>query len=91
MLALAAERAIKRVLRIAAADLAHALLRESLLRIAKRIPTPALYLRIPAAAANPTTKRHHLIANEARYGHYNQHLANDDNSTIGCRRPLTAP
>jgi hypothetical protein len=42
-------------------------------------------LRIPAAAANPTRKRHHLIANEARYGHYNQDFANDDNSTIGCR------
>src|SRR3954454_17730120 len=45
VLALAAERAIERVLRIAAADLAHSLLRESLLRIAKRTPTPALYLR----------------------------------------------
>jgi hypothetical protein len=45
-------------------------------------------LRIPAAAANPTGKRDHLIANEARYRHYNQHLANDDSSTIGCRHPL---
>src|ERR1700729_3116007 len=76
VLALAAERAIKRVLRIATADLAHSLLRESLLRIAKSTPTPALYLRIPAAAANPTRKRHHLFANEARYRHYNQDFAN---------------
>jgi hypothetical protein len=42
-----------------------------------------LYLPIPAVDANPTAKRDHPIANEARYRHYNQELINDDNSTIG--------
>jgi hypothetical protein len=51
------------------------------------MPTPAIYLLIPAAAANATVKRDHPFANEARYRHYNQDFANDDNSTIGGRTP----
>jgi hypothetical protein len=38
---------------------------------------------ISATAANPNVKRDHLIANEARYRHYNQEFVNADNSTIG--------
>jgi hypothetical protein len=44
-------------------------------------------LLIPAAAANPTVKRDHPIANETRYRHYNQQFVNDDNSTIGGTPP----
>ena len=93
VLALAAERAVKRVLQIAAADFAHSLLRGSIarLRIAKpqaERPPLYIYLLIPAVAANPTVKHDHPIANETRYRHYNQQFVNDDNSTIGGRNPL---
>jgi hypothetical protein len=47
-----------------------------------------LYLPIPAVDANPTAKRDHPIANEARYRHYNQGFINADNWTIG--HPLLA-
>jgi hypothetical protein len=42
-----------------------------------------IYMPIPAAAANPTVKRNHPIANETRYRQHNQEFINDDNSTIG--------